>query len=145
MRKRLDSCFLTLLDPITEIEVPLELWDKLPKYVYKGLDPEIKILDTYLANSLKKIQELRLDNDYPSWMYVVELDDSLYIRMDRGNETVPVIVFKIIEFCSSNEYQKTSYKDLKRFNTLNYHLNNISAETTEHHLNELKKLLDTSN
>lgn len=145
MGKHLNLHYITVLNPITEIEIPLELWDKLPKYVYKGLNPKIKIKDTFLADGLRKIQQQRFEKDYLSWLYIIEVDNFLYIRTNHNRETVSAIVFEIIEFESFDDYTNSDKDEFERFNTLNYPLLNINTKTTEHHLNELKKLLDTSN
>ena len=36
MFKHLKPYYMTVLNPITTIDVPLEIWEKLPKQVYKG-------------------------------------------------------------------------------------------------------------
>lgn len=142
MFKHLKPYFMTVLNPITTIDVPLEIWEKLPKQVYKGYDAEINLKDTHLANSLKKIQRQRLKRDYQSWMYVVELDGYLYIRMEQMDTKVSVIVFEIAEFESVDEYMQSSQYEMEIYDTLEYPILNVNSQTTDYYLNLLKEFLN---
>ena len=141
MFKHLKPYYMTVLNPITTIDIPLEIWEKLPKQVYKGYDAEIKLKDTSLANSLKKIQQQRLQRDYPSWLYIVELEDHLYIRMQNKDEKVSVIVFEIVEFESFEEYMRSSQSEMECYDTLNYPILNANAQIINFYFNMLKKSL----
>ena len=143
MFKHLKPYFMTVLNPITKIDVPLEIWEKLPKQVYKRYDTEINLKDTHLANSLKKIQQQRLERDYPSWLYIIELEDHLYIRMENKDENVKVIVFKIVEFESFEEYKQSSQSEMECYDTLNYPILNVSSSISDFYFNMLKKSLST--
>lgn len=142
MFKHLKPYFMTVLNPITTIDVPLEIWEKLPKHVYKGYNAEINLKDTHLANSLKKIQQQRLKRDYQSWMYVVELDGYLYIRMEQMDTKVSVIVFEIAEFESVDEYMQSSQYEMEIYDTLEYPILNVNSQTTDYYLNLLKEFLN---
>ena len=143
MFKHLKPYYMTVLNPITTIDVPLEIWEKLPKQVYKGYDAEINLKDTSLANSLKKIQRQRLQRDYPSWLYIVELEDHLYIRMENKDESAKVIVFEIVEFESFEEYMRSSQSEMECYDTLNYPILNVSSSISDFYFNMLKKSLST--
>lgn len=145
MIQYLKPYFITVLNPITMIDVPLEIWDKLPKRVYKGLNPEINLKDTSLANSLKKIQQQRLKRDYPSWMYVVELDGYLYIRMEQMDTKVSVIVFEIAEFESVDEYMQSSQYEMEIYDTLEYPILNVNSQTTDYYFNLLNEFFNEDN
>lgn len=143
MIKHLKPYFMTVLNPITTIDVPLEIWEKLPKQVYKGYNTEINLKDTHLANSLKKIQQQRLERDYPSWLYIVELEDHLYIRMENKDESAKVIVFEIVEFESFEEYKQSSPTEMECYDTLNYPILNGSSSISDFYFSMLKKSLST--
>nr|DAS29245.1 MAG TPA: hypothetical protein [Caudoviricetes sp.] len=151
MAKRyLTSNYKIVLNPLTTFSIPRILWDNASKHVYQEYKPFKDIRDKSLVEALIEIiglQVQRLKIDYLSKLEVIELDECLYIllnketRENKENDDLDVSVFEIIEIESREYYQKIPDNVKNRYNTLNYLFNDQNKMTTIYYREKLKRFL----
>nr|DAS95112.1 MAG TPA: hypothetical protein [Caudoviricetes sp.] len=148
MAKRyLTPSYKTVLNPLTSFSIPKTLWDNASKHVYQGYEPFKDIRDKSLVEALIEIvglQVQRLKIDYLSKLEVIELDECLYILLNKEtkeNSDLDVSVFEIIEIESREYYQKIPDSVKNRYNTLNYLFNDQNKMTTIYYREKLKRFL----